>query len=150
MLRCIFLDKQFAIQSIFYFPSRVGPGRVAVSLLSDRQYLGREVEQVLDVRQDSFEQLVFLERIPAGLSYAGAQLLRRLGHGAKGHGNRDVYLVQIGDGGDGPVEIAVQGAVAQGQLGLVAVVGIDEAVLGGDPGQQVGGADAGLDVLVHQ
>ena len=62
----------------------------------------------------------------------------------------DLHLVEVGDGGHRAGEVAVEGGVAEGHLGLVAVVGEQQPVPCGEAGEHVGAADAGLQVLVHE
>ena len=61
-----------------------------------------------------------------------------------------LHLVEVGDRRDRPVDIAVQGGVPESGLGLVSVVREDQPELRRDAGQDVGPANARLDVLVDE
>ena len=56
----------------------------------------------------------------------------------------NLRLVEIGDGREGAVHVAVQSRVAECYLGLVTVIGENEPVLGGKPGEHVGAAYSSL------
>ena len=57
---------------------------------------------------------------------------------------------KVGGRGNGAGHVAVEGGVADGELGLIRVAGENAGNGGGEGGQNAGAAVAGLDVFAHE